>query len=401
MNQPTLSPPKARTMPAWKLKEYIDREHIFLDAPYQRDIVWDTNKMSRLVDSILNNYYIPPLVFAIREINGRYTRVCVDGKQRLTAIYKFMNNEFPYIDDTSGRSMNFYFSRLQSTNNNVNIQAMQRTKDHLMLPAEAIERFNSHEFVCIEYTNLNEEAEYEVFNRIQLGVSITSAEKLRANHSQTTKQINGFVDDYRHLFSILDVRGTAELFKVIAQIVFTLRYAPDDFKVNAISLGHLLSDPTPLPQILIDNTRDVLEKMAGMVENPNCIAAFSINPVTNKKNMWRRIELLSFSYYLSRVHAVRDLDELSLDIRDLRAFTANNSHTGLYTSKTQFFKQNVWVNERVALVENEINRRAIETKYQDTDQLDANSDCEIPVPSLAKRQRKGAPALARRGRARK
>ncbi|KAG1470478.1 hypothetical protein G6F56_002665 [Rhizopus delemar] len=87
MNRPALTKPKTRALPIWKIKEYIENESIFLDAPYQREVVWDQTKMSALIDSILNNYFIPPLVFAIREVKEKNTRVCIDGKQRLTAIY--------------------------------------------------------------------------------------------------------------------------------------------------------------------------------------------------------------------------------------------------------------------------------------------------------------------------
>lgn len=41
--------------------------------------------MSELIDSIINNYYIPPLLFVVREIRGESVRIVIDGKQRLTS----------------------------------------------------------------------------------------------------------------------------------------------------------------------------------------------------------------------------------------------------------------------------------------------------------------------------
>jgi uncharacterized protein with ParB-like and HNH nuclease domain len=56
-------------------------------------VVWPENKQMRLIDSLYHNYYIPPLVFAIVIENGGEIRRCVDGKQRLTSIQRFIDGE--------------------------------------------------------------------------------------------------------------------------------------------------------------------------------------------------------------------------------------------------------------------------------------------------------------------
>lgn len=58
------------------------------------DIVWTENKQMKLVDSLYHNYYVPPIVFAIVEDEeGEDVRRCVDGKQRLTSIQKFIDGQ--------------------------------------------------------------------------------------------------------------------------------------------------------------------------------------------------------------------------------------------------------------------------------------------------------------------
>ena len=48
----------------------------------------------RLLDSLWRNYYVPPIVFAIlRDDEGVEVRRVVDGKQRLTAIQRFMDGQ--------------------------------------------------------------------------------------------------------------------------------------------------------------------------------------------------------------------------------------------------------------------------------------------------------------------
>lgn len=57
---------------------------------YQRNYVWDTNKASYFIESILLGTEIPPLIFFD---NNDCTEV-IDGRQRFETIYRFMNNEF-------------------------------------------------------------------------------------------------------------------------------------------------------------------------------------------------------------------------------------------------------------------------------------------------------------------
>ncbi|HGT9291206.1 DUF262 domain-containing protein [Enterobacter kobei] len=62
------------------------------DPPYQRDSVWDEEKQSFFIDSILRNYPIPPIFLhqKIDDDTGKITFEVVDGKQRLTAIVNFI-----------------------------------------------------------------------------------------------------------------------------------------------------------------------------------------------------------------------------------------------------------------------------------------------------------------------
>ena len=58
-------------------------------------VVWSSSKQMAIVDSLFHNYYVPPVVFAISKdpVDGYETRLCVDGKQRLTSIQKFFDGQ--------------------------------------------------------------------------------------------------------------------------------------------------------------------------------------------------------------------------------------------------------------------------------------------------------------------
>jgi Protein of unknown function DUF262 len=67
------------------------REQIDLSPAFQRRDVWPQDKQSRFVESVIMNVPVPP-VFMGEDTYGKY--VVLDGRQRLNAILKFMNNEF-------------------------------------------------------------------------------------------------------------------------------------------------------------------------------------------------------------------------------------------------------------------------------------------------------------------
>jgi Protein of unknown function DUF262 len=72
------------------LKDQVDDGTLILADNFQRRRVWDNAKSSRLIESLLINVPIPVCYFA--EIGDACS--VVDGQQRLTAIYRYINNEF-------------------------------------------------------------------------------------------------------------------------------------------------------------------------------------------------------------------------------------------------------------------------------------------------------------------
>ena len=56
------------------------------------EIVWNPKKQSMLIDSMYRGFYIPPVVFSVHwdTVSQAKVRLCVDGKQRLTAISGFV-----------------------------------------------------------------------------------------------------------------------------------------------------------------------------------------------------------------------------------------------------------------------------------------------------------------------
>lgn len=71
------------------------------DPPYQRESsLWSLEKQQLFVDSLLNGYDVPKIY--LHDLRGKHpTRVyaVVDGKQRLSTIWRFLRDEFPLARD--------------------------------------------------------------------------------------------------------------------------------------------------------------------------------------------------------------------------------------------------------------------------------------------------------------
>lgn len=85
------------------LKEMVDSEIIDLNPSYQRRERWDVKRQSELIESFLLNVPVPPIYLAEEEY-GIYS--IIDGKQRVTAVADYINNNFPLNGLTEFKEIN-------------------------------------------------------------------------------------------------------------------------------------------------------------------------------------------------------------------------------------------------------------------------------------------------------
>ncbi|KAF8263505.1 hypothetical protein EI94DRAFT_1772914 [Lactarius quietus] len=172
-----LEQPDAKVYTTLELHIQIHNGKIDLNPPYQRDVVWPTGKQMEIIDSLFHNFYVPPVIFALmRDEEGEEVRVCVDGKQRLTSIVKFLDGHVHRDPDT--RKLWWY-----------QVPAAYRGKRN-EISAEGKKRFEEKRITCVEYRALTPTSEREVFQRVQLGMSLSAAEKLQAIASPMADYVN-------------------------------------------------------------------------------------------------------------------------------------------------------------------------------------------------------------------
>ncbi|MEZ5106820.1 MAG: DUF262 domain-containing protein [Draconibacterium sp.] len=89
------------------LKFKIDNEEIDLKPEFQRDFVWDMNRASLFIDSLLIGLPIPSIFLGKSKEDETYK--VIDGQQRLKSVYFFMNGKFI----TNGQEQIFGLRKLE------------------------------------------------------------------------------------------------------------------------------------------------------------------------------------------------------------------------------------------------------------------------------------------------
>jgi hypothetical protein len=89
----------------WKIKDFKDQAEagqLELNPSYQRDVVWQTGRAQTLLDSVLRGIPLPSIILHKRHHSNTYE--IVDGKQRLTAILRFMGYHPEAVEYANSRS---------------------------------------------------------------------------------------------------------------------------------------------------------------------------------------------------------------------------------------------------------------------------------------------------------
>lgn len=157
---------------AWRL--YRTRETIQADPEYQRlSDIWTEEKKQLLIDTILNGFDVPKLYFhkfptPVTVADKEYEYAIIDGKQRLEAIWEFIDGKFPLstdfecLWDTTLAAAGMTYSELGK-----NYPDLRNAIDSYGLTV-----------VCIETNDL--EIIEDMFSRLNEAVPLSAAEKRNA-----------------------------------------------------------------------------------------------------------------------------------------------------------------------------------------------------------------------------
>ncbi len=148
------------------LANQMEKGKVNYDNAVQRNLVWDEEKKSLLIHSMIYGYAVPAMYFT-RDEDGVYDSL--DGKQRSNAISEFLHDEFalstdtPVVVDENGNVEDvsgLYFSQL---------------------PEWVQDKIKDYNLTIYYYEDMTEQEIREFFRRLNNGKPLSAIELTRAN----------------------------------------------------------------------------------------------------------------------------------------------------------------------------------------------------------------------------
>jgi hypothetical protein len=203
------------TVPKILFKLYRRRAQIDLSPEYQRGKVWSKNKQQLLIDTILKKMHIPPIYFRVLE-KDYYE--CVDGQQRLTAIFDFFDGKFVLSKKYSGEfGGGLYYANLPD-----------KIKDDL----------EDFEIVVFEMSHASDDEIRDMFDRLQRGMPLTAGEKLNARSGKIHSFISSLTQSkfFSEIVNVRNYRGA--YYQMCSQILALEVFGIKEVKFRALEDLH-------------------------------------------------------------------------------------------------------------------------------------------------------------------
>ena len=147
--------------------------------------------MSYFINSVLLGIVPNNILFNVDE-KGNYG--CIDGKQRLTSLQKFKNNDIPVIfeNENDDKIIYAYYSILPNDSEKEDDENII----YRNLTQQEKNNFNQTLITLATYKNISYEDQIEIFHRIQHGKALTAGEKVIAffSNDNIAKHFTSFCD---------------------------------------------------------------------------------------------------------------------------------------------------------------------------------------------------------------
>lgn len=182
---------------SWTIRELLEMyksDSLAMDIPVQRGVVWDNKARSLYIHSVLLGILAvqPPFVFS-RHI-GHHTDSSIwssysvlDGKQRLTTLIAFANDEF----------------RLVGLADQPEIEGLDLSaKKYTELSASLIQQFLDTSVVCTVVTDPTAKQEDIIFTRLNNNKSMSAIDRIRPQ-CKATISIVDFINRNSTIFHVM------------------------------------------------------------------------------------------------------------------------------------------------------------------------------------------------------
>lgn len=303
-------------IPIGKLVEMLEQGMIDVAPQYQRDAVWSDDRMIGLINSVMDNYYIPPLVFGT-VARSEEKLVCIDGKQRLTSIKKFVDGLIPCTDAHKSK---WYFKEPQTTDKK------RRLK---LLTVQVQKTFLCKTLTYCKFAGLSRAQQEDLFRRVQLGLPLSLAERLRAQTGPWQGLAKQFEKNFEEILNLSGNhrgKGFQTLLLSFAQVIETENKTPGSssaIQSGSARLQKFIKDVDALTPSRRSKLRKIFTTFKEIAAQD--VTIFRNNGYERSKN-FTTVELIAVAVLISTCGEHMTNDGLLRAIRDMRGHVRQRCH---------------------------------------------------------------------------
>lgn len=194
--------------------------NLIVNRKYQRKLVWTTVEKEKLIDSIMSGYPIPLILLAERpDVHGYGTYEILDGVQRLTAMFDFIENRISWnakFFDTEE------FTRAKTLANRGVIKVIER-ENTSFLDAEMCAKLLDYQLAVTIYPAMKEKDMIDVFGRINSqGRQLSFQERRQA----------GVINDFSELVRKISFEIRGDVSKNLLKLYEMPGISIDDYRLD-------------------------------------------------------------------------------------------------------------------------------------------------------------------------
>lgn len=251
----------------------LRKEEFNLQPDFQRGFVWKPEQQIALIDSLIKGFDICPIYLWVNDPNNEQGKMSViDGQQRLTTIFRFLNNDLV-----------LNVNKCKTLPQELNAMVFEN------MPKEYQDIINRYNLYFVEITATLDEVE-QMFQRMQNGTKLKAVEIRNANSGKLRDFVKTCVD--YDLFKAFKVnKNTMQIDEAIQQMLMleTNNYEPMSLKNKSVDVESFFQKYSVegVPEKIQAHTREVLEFL-------------SENVPDRTKKLFRRINIVPLYVTVSR-----------------------------------------------------------------------------------------------------
>lgn len=255
------------------LKFKIDNDEIELKPEFQRDFVWDINRASLFIDSLLIGLPIPSIFLGKSKDDETYK--VIDGQQRLKSVYFFLNGEFK----TKGKKQIFTLKNLEDRD--------WHNKTYAELDEKYKRRIRNAVLntTVIEDIDSNPRVVHDIFHRLNTGGMPLKDQEIR--NCVYTGRFNSLLNDLNSNQTWRKLLGQSYPDRRLKDVELILRFFALHYDLNQYepSMREFLSQfqkNNKSNEVLVNNGSNLFIKTVEAIESGIGDHAFKLTRTLNK-----------------------------------------------------------------------------------------------------------------------